>query len=486
MKVVLVNPPESTYQDHFSRTHPYAPLGLAYLAAYIRERGVSVEIIDAHIERLKLNTLLKRIVQAQPNLIGMSMFTQGRFPAIEFARGIKKAFPRIPLVVGGPHATLCSEDLLQNVSEIDYIIQSEGELTLMELCQFIDRGDDSHDIDGISFLDGDSVIHRKKRPAIEDLDSLPYPARDLLPMKLYKSNIRTAAIKVRGAAEGLITSRGCPMNCYYCASTRVEPRWRGRSPKNVIGEMKLIIDQYKRRNFFIWDDAFTFDMERAEKILQLIISERLNVKYVLHSRFRNLSFELVKLLKESGCAGLRMGAESGSPEILKQITAPRKQTVEEIYQAADWCEKAGLQADISFIISHPNETKDNFEQTMDVIRRLAKFRNVATHLNVMHIYPGSKVEEYAKKHGRLPTNFSWSRKTEDKNLESITAFDGEIPVFLDKLDMSTIYKYLALWAKIAKRSPFQVLGQVIRNIRYKEDIYRLLDMAKAYLLRGFT
>jgi radical SAM superfamily enzyme YgiQ (UPF0313 family) len=486
MKVVLVNPPESTYQDHFSRTHPYAPLGLAYLAAYIRERGVDVEIIDAHIEKLKLNILLKRIDKAQPNLIGMSIFTQGRFPAMEFARGIKRYFPKIPLVVGGPHATLCTEDLLQNVPEIDYIIQSEGEVTLMELCQFIERGDDPHDIDGISFIDVGTVIQRRKRPAIGDLDSLPFPARDLLPIGLYKSNIRTAATKVEGAAEGLITSRGCPMNCYYCASTRVEPRWRGRSPENVIEEMKLIIDQYKKRNFFIWDDAFTFDVERAERILQLIITERLDVKYILHSRFRNLSLELIKLLKESGCAGLRMGAESGSPEILKQITAPRKQTVEEIYQAADWCERVGLQADISFIISHPNETEDNIEQTMDVIRRLAKFRNVATHLNVMHIYPGSKVEEYARKHGILPANFSWSQKTDDKNLESITAFDGEIPVFMDKVDMPTIYKYLAQWAKIAERSPLQVLGQIIRNIRYKEDLYRLLYMAKAYLLRNFT
>lgn len=163
MKVVLVNPPESTYQDHFSRTHPYAPLGLAYLAAYIRERGVDVEIIDAHIEKLKLNILLKKIDKAQPNLIGMSIFTQGRFPAMEFARGIKRHFPKIPLIVGGPHATLCTEDLLQNVPEIDYIIQSEGEVTLMKLCQFIERGDDPHDIDGISFIDGGYCYTEKKK-----------------------------------------------------------------------------------------------------------------------------------------------------------------------------------------------------------------------------------------------------------------------------------------------------------------------------------
>ena len=482
MRVAIIKPPESDLQDRFSREHTYEPLGIAYLAAFLREEGIEVQLIDSHIERLSSEQVDARLRKFGPDLIGFTVFTQCRFPSYELIQFVGQRWPKTPIVVGGPHPSTCAQDMLEHFPEIDYVVRSEGELALLDLCRVVEGKGDPGSVDSLSYRDGDRILHNPTKRVIHDLDVLPLPARDLLSMNLYRGNLRTDLNPhIKERALGIITSRGCPIGCYYCSSTRIEGRWRGHSPDRVLDEFKLLIDRYKVRDFFIWDDAFTLNIDRAREILTRMIDEQLNVRYAVHSRSKNLDQDLVYLLKESGCVELRVGCESGSSKILEQITRPRKQFVEEIFQVAVWCENAGLPTHLSFIVSHPEETDLEVQQTLDVMRRLKKYKMVNVQFNVMHIYPGTRIEEYARAKGILPKDFSWSKRHDD--LEMMTAFNSEVPVYLEHFDMKDIYGYLAEWSKLNSERVWENVPQIIRNIRKPRDVVRLLEMTNAYARR---
>ncbi|MFH1780773.1 MAG: radical SAM protein, partial [Candidatus Nealsonbacteria bacterium] len=335
MKIVFVFPP-----NIFQTKQSMPPLGIAWLAAVLRENGFKdVSIIDSIANRYTNEQVLDLLKNSRPDIVGISFGTQIRFNAFDLARLIKKELPAILIVAGGPHATLCPQDTLENISEIDIICRGEGEYSFLNLVKVVAEKGDISAVRGISFRDtSGKIIHNDPQSPIENLDSLPFPARDLLPMEKYEQ--KTTLSKKR--CTNIMSTRGCPYQCVFCSVSR---QWghqiRYRSSKNVVDEIELVLKTYpflKAIRFF--DDVFTMDKNRVLEICRLMSERNLNISWECEARANTIDEEMVLAMKKSGCEFIDLGIESGSDRILKNIK--KNITVKQAIEAAKTIKKAGI------------------------------------------------------------------------------------------------------------------------------------------------
>ena len=256
MKVCLISPPyNSAAESVVGITSP--PLGLAYIASMLRQNH-EVKIIDSIILNYTLRDIEKELQTFNPDVVGIASVTPSIYEAYKVAKIAKKVREDCIVVFGGPHATFMSRQTLEECKYIDIIVKGEGEETIKELIESIEKGAPLNKVRGITFREKNEIIDSEPRPFIKNIDDIPFPSRDLLPMHLYKFN----GVKY----TTMLTSRGCPFKCSFCSSSRLfGGYWRGRSPENVLEEMKIIYEEYNIKNIEFIDDTFTLDQERAEK-----------------------------------------------------------------------------------------------------------------------------------------------------------------------------------------------------------------------------
>ena len=257
MKVVLVQPlGKSLFR--------VPPLGLGYLAAMLKRRGFEVEIADLNVESsIAFEESLSR---DRPEVVGVSCAIGNTRQALAVVSKVKTHFPECFVVVGGPYACIMGEAMLVRHWEIDAAVVGEGEVTFVELLERLQNKDGLSDVNGLVFRDGSKIRGNSPRDPVEALDSLPFPAREKLPMDLYGEN-----------AGVLFTSRGCPYQCVFCSRSVFGKRWRGHSPEYVLTEIEHLSEHYGVRSVSFLDDNFTFDLDRAEKILDGIIARKWKV-----------------------------------------------------------------------------------------------------------------------------------------------------------------------------------------------------------------
>lgn len=459
MKIVLIFPP-NIYQTKQSMP----PLGIAWLAAVLRQNGFKdVVLIDSMANRYSNEQIADLLKKEGPDLIGISFGTQIRFSAFDLARLIKKAFPKIPIVAGGPHPTLTSQDTLENIPEIDIIVRGEGEISFLNLVKNIESGKDFSGVKGISFRDKDGrVVHNPPELPIHDLDKIPLPARDLLPIEKYDktttlSNKRTLNV---------MTSRGCPYWCVYCSTSE---QWghqiRHRSPKNVVDEIELILKEYPFiEGIRFFDDVLTMDKKRVLAICDEIISRKLNFAWECEVRANTVDEEIIMAMKKAGCEFIDIGIESGSDRILKNIK--KGITVEQAIEAVKIIKKAGIGLKAFFMHGLPGETYEDIKKTVFLSRYLYYNLGVeGTTQGISIIYPGTELEAMAKEMGTLPKDFSWAKYYERDR--SYPPLDPCIfmPVFEQpNLTYEQIYSYVKR-AKLAYfiRHPFNLLKTVLKH-----------------------
>ncbi len=249
---------------------------------------------------------------------------------------------------------------------------------------------------GITFRKGNEIIDTEPRHFIKNIDEIPFPSRDLLPMHLYQANgIRYTT---------MLTSRGCPFRCSFCSSSRLFGGfWRGRSPENVLEEIKIIYEDYGIRNVEFMDDTFTLDQKRAEKICDGIIREGWDISWGASSRVDTLSRKLVEKMKKAGCWILFLGIESGSQKILDSIG--KRITLEQVRKAVKILKEFGIQVLGSFIIGFLQDTVETINKTIN----FAKSLNLDyAEFSILTPYPGTPIYDYASKNGLLLTK-DWSR-----------------------------------------------------------------------------
>jgi anaerobic magnesium-protoporphyrin IX monomethyl ester cyclase len=389
VKILLINPPTGSIYYLLRLKTP--PLGLAYVAAVLKQAGHQVKIIDLNVEPKDYQTL----PYSEFDLVGISVDTT-RYPvSLKIAEAAKKQ--KRLVVAGGQHVTFFDSEAL-STGLFDFVVRGEGEYTMLDLVQHIEEGDSFQEVQGISFLSNEELIRTPSRPLIQDLDSLPFPARDLLPLQDY-----TVTLKGRFMTAAL-TSRGCPFNCDFCSASQFFGRkWRTRSIENVMEEIKLLYEKYGYRAIAFFDDHFTLNPNRMAEFCEMILNNDWDLYWWAFSRVDSVvkNEELVKLMSRAGLKQVFIGFESGSQEVLDSYG--KDLNVDSAFKAMEILKRNKISVWASFVIGALNETKKMIKQTIKFANRLNPHY---IQFGILTPYPGTLLYEKVK--NRLLTT-NWSK-----------------------------------------------------------------------------
>ncbi|MBN1689412.1 MAG: radical SAM protein [Dehalococcoidia bacterium] len=306
---------------------------------------------------------------------------------------VKDYNPKIITLMVGPHVSFTASETLRQYPEIDLIVIGEGEDTIAELTPVLRQRSRWRDIRGIAYRDGDGIIITDKRDFISDIDRVPPPARDLLPISRYRA---------LGFPVSIITGRGCPYSCIFCLGRKmVGSKIRRRKPALVLYEIEEILG-YGFERINIADDLYTTDRERVKEICSGIRRRSLNFKWSAFARVDTVSQEVLDLMAEVGCDWVSFGVESGNAEMLKRIKKGIK--LEHAVEAVEMCRSAGIMAHESFIIGLPGETKETLEET----DRYARSTKAVYSYHYLAPFPGTTVRETIQDYDLEILTDSWA------------------------------------------------------------------------------
>ncbi len=353
MRIALISPKWNR------KANDYPPLGLAYLAAVLEQDGHRVRIFDFGLDPgTPLEEDVRQAYAFGPHLVGITAMTTAYHSILDTAALLKAQLGR-PIVIGGPHATLYPERILEEAPSIDYVVRGEGEETVLELVRALEgRNGDLGAIRGLTYRVRGGVVSNRDRGLIQDLDALPFPARHLFDLERY--GLRTP--------EGrpmitILSSRGCPYNCAYCFKGIVGRTYRQRSPGNIIAELRQVLEQYDVRDFYFVDDLFTMDVQRLYALMERFIAEKLDIRWQCLARVDRVNAEILHKMYAGGCRRIHYGIESGSEEILKRVGKRFK--LEQVRQAVRWTQEAGIQTKGYFMLGLPGDTEQTMRQTVE-------------------------------------------------------------------------------------------------------------------------
>ncbi|MBU1125900.1 MAG: B12-binding domain-containing radical SAM protein [Candidatus Omnitrophica bacterium] len=385
------------------------PLSILYLASYMEKCGYTPAIysLDTFAQLggmfyfgYNLENLFKQIKEMKPQMIGITCVFSSRWPFTQrLTQVIKKAFPDIPLVIGGIHPTTFPEHCLTS-SSADYLIIGEGEESVIELFKHILANTKPYGVDGIVFKDEDRLYVNEKKHFIPDLDQIPFPAFHLVDEKTYHA-IRTQdrISQFKGLYFPLLTSRSCPNQCTFCNMYLCHGKqWRSRSAENVLAEIDYLSDKYKCRQFAIVDDNFSLSRTRTIAILDGIIAMNKDIRLITPNGLSvsTLDDEVVKKFKRAGALEICIAIESGNEEIRNVVYNKRIKT-EKVYEVADACKRHGLSLRTFFMVGAPGESDSTIDESIQMMRRL----RVPTYINITTPYKGTQLYDYYIEKGMI-------------------------------------------------------------------------------------
>jgi len=296
---------------------PMMPLGLAYIASFLQKYGFEVLIIDAWAENLSFEYLEKRIKESEADIVGVYMLSPRYKEAKLTIETCRKALPKALIIAGGPHPSAMPEQTLKDIKELDMCVVGEGEITMKEIAEAFKNNFGFFNIKGVAIRKDKDIIINPRRDFIKNLDEMPLPARDLFPLKKYRTHPPYGR---NNPYFSVITSRGCPFQCAYCSKDVFLDNFRAVSPKKVIDEIELLILKYKAKEIHFYDDDFTINMKRAEEICDEIIKRRLKIAWSCTTRVDLVNESLLQKMKKAGCWLISYGVESGNQNILNSIS----------------------------------------------------------------------------------------------------------------------------------------------------------------------
>ena len=472
MKILLINPPydiENYYGKLSKLAFIFPPVGLTYLASYCRQFNHEFDIYDFQVDKRNFEKYIKEF---KPDLIGITCQTALFYNTLDLAKKIKKIFPNIPIVVGGTHPTYRPNDFFES-PDIDIVVKGEGEETLKDLLSHYDKKDITLEkINGISFKKDGNIISNENRELIKNLDVLPIPAIDLLPLEKY----RVSPDNYLGGQVGLIsTSRGCPYGCIFCACKEAFNRtYRSRDLNKVFDEIKYYIDNYNIKELFVMDDCFGLDRERAIQFCKGMIKRGYGEKLLWWCQIRVdvVDEELLTYMREAGCKIVSFGIESGVQRILNTIA--KRVTLKQIIKAVKLVKKVGLEPRGSFILGLPTETlRDSFKTILFSLKlplSQAKF-GLATP------YPGTELWNIALEEGQV------KEKGEDWNrFSQMAAYTKYNPPYIAKGRKVFELVFLQKFANIIFYFKPSVIFSFIKRIKNFNDFKYFLKSVYGFLL----
>jgi radical SAM superfamily enzyme YgiQ (UPF0313 family) len=356
MKITLVNPP---YPPRVHSHPAFIPLGLAYLGAVSEKAGHQVTVIDCQAEKLTYEGFRSRIAQIPADVIGVTATTLLYKSAMQLITVAKEAQPAAVTMLGGSHGTFWDENALKECPSIDVVVRREGEQTFLELLSKLEHHSSLSSVLGIPYRRSDKIVRNPDRPFIEDLDSIPFPAHNLLPLENLKHNGKLIF--------PLVSSRGCVYWCDFCSTVRMFGRgYRMRSAKNVVDEMQLIHDTYGVDQVSFYDDAFSVDRKRVVKICEELRARKLHLKWDCGTRVDMVDRELMTTMRDAGCFAVWLGVESGSEGILGAMN--KKIKLDQTRQAYKTAHDVGLMTIANVVLGFPGETEQTAKETIQLLR----------------------------------------------------------------------------------------------------------------------
>jgi radical SAM superfamily enzyme YgiQ (UPF0313 family) len=344
MKIALIN---SSYR----RVVSSPPLGLLSIAAALVANQHDVKVFDISSDNIQEK--VNEIEQFRPELIGFSVSSFQFQSSKELIRILRDKFRKTFFVGGGVHISAIPEFSLRNLN-LDCCVIGEGEITFLELCRALSLGKRWGGIDGLAYIDGKRFVMNKSRKLIENLDILPFPARYLLPMEKYLLPGGTVRGKWLDRTTTVMTSRGCPGRCIFCASKILFGReTRRRSVENVIDEIKFLRGVYKVAAIYFLDDTFTLNKRWVMELCKALIDNKLDIKWACQTRAGTIDEDMMAAMKNAGLIQLEFGIESGSEKVLKIIK--KDISLRQVKESIELARKYRVKTLVTFILGIPGE-----------------------------------------------------------------------------------------------------------------------------------
>lgn len=349
---------------------PYFPLALLYLGAVLRENNYSVAIYDGTFEP-DYDSFERALIRYQPRIVGLTALITTRRNALKLAEIAKRHGAYV--IFGGPDPTGKPEAYLRHTGAdgkrvVDVIVWDEGEATIIELMNHL-TGRNGADLMSIRSIKGLRFINERdelestlRRPPINDLDSIPFPARDLIDVDAYRRNWTAA----NGCwSLSIINTRGCPYACTWCQKGIFGRSYRSRSAENVAEEMRLIKEQYNPDQIRVVDDITGVDRDWVFEWRDAVVERDAAIPFECLSRVNLVDVPMLTALKEIGCKKIYFGAESGSQKVLNAMKKGTK--VEQIYRAAEACRQVGIHVYYFMMVGYPGEEMDDLKQSVRLL-----------------------------------------------------------------------------------------------------------------------
>jgi len=458
LKVLLVYP----YYPYATVSTFEEPIGVLYLASALLNAGHHVDVLDLTFNR-DLGGLDKKVKRA--DIVGISAPTPLFGTADKVLKQVKKIRPEITTLVGGPHATANPADALK--AGFDIAVVGEGESTIVELIDALEKNLSIEEVKGLAFLREGSLFTTPIRPFIRNLDEIAFPARQFIDYSRYRR-------------VGIISMRGCPYNCIYCKPVEEKlfgKKLRRRSVDNVLEEIADIIEKFGNRQISFKDDTLTVNnTDWFEKLGDGFKQRNLDISWQCSSRVDTVDLDKLKVMKRAGCRQIFFGIESGSQRILDYYRKGVK--VEKIIETFSLCHQVGLRPAASIMMGAPIETREDLEKTYKLIKKIKPFN---WHVHVTTPICGSYLFEKAIAEKRIEPKIDYNNCAPTGNIYKLN-----LPMRLDHLTEKDIEEYRN---RINRCMKFKVLINCLLDFNIlKEFIFSkgLRTIVFNFLLRHFN
>jgi len=448
--VLLINPyDENALKNALGFITP--PTNLMYLASSLEKESYSVKIVDDDLLQMGYKKVSELAEKLNPQLVGVTATTSTIKSALKYVELIKNILPNSLTVIGGPHTTFMASETLKSSENLDVVVMGEGEETMVDLANHCTESiQDLDEVKGIVYRDLNSGNFKttQQRPLINDLDSLPFPARHLVPFDSYGASQKQTG--------GIITSRGCVYSCSYCSSSLIMgKKFRSRSPNNVVDEIQELIDQYQIKDIGFMDDTFMLNKRRANDIANEIKARDLDLSFVASSRVDSVDQNLLQNLKNSGLKTIYYGVESGSQRILDLMK--KGITLKQAEDAVKSAKNVDLEVLTSFILGYPGETEEDMNKT---IKFSTKLDSDYSQYSILTPFPGTPIYNELKEKN-LIDNGDWNEYTV---LKPVLKYD-EMGLNKKMVERKLAIAYLKYYARpkylLNHRHMFKVMFQTV-------------------------